>query len=43
MTQAFFRALANEYGTEGEVNLAVRMFEKMAQTTIAPPESNAAA
>jgi len=41
LTQALFRSVTNEYGVDGEVNLAVRMFEKMAQTTITPIGSNA--
>ncbi len=41
LTQTLFKTLANEYGYDGEVNLAVRMYERMAKTTITPPESNA--
>ena len=40
LVQALYRALMNEHGAEGEVNLCVRMFERMAQTKLTPDSFN---
>ncbi len=40
LVQALYRALMNEHGAEGEVNLCVRMFERMAQTKLTPEPLN---
>ncbi len=41
LVQSLYRTIMNEHGADGEVNLSVRLFERMAQTTITPESPQA--